>query len=451
MNEINDLSLFGTDPFWLMLIKVVVLFAGLMLLTIFNVWLERRVLGRMQQRVGPSFNGPFGLLQALADGMKLMFKEDFAPKGVDRVIYSLAPVVLAVAALSTFAVIPFGGEVTMFGHATRLQLVDSSVGVLLMLALTSIGIYGVVLGGWSANSTYSLLGGLRSSAQMISYEIAMGLAFVSVFIYAGSMSTSQIVERQNQVQYVELGSLSVPLPSWYAIVLIPSFVIYVISMFGEVNRQPFDLPESEGELGSGYMTEYSGFRYALFFLAEYINMLLVSCLAATLFLGGYKAPLPFNLIPGVAENAWLGPVWLLLKAYLFMFLFMWVRASLPRVRYDQLMQLGWKWLIPIGLVWTMLVATFRVGTNDGWLTNPVFLVVAAVLVIVVLGIGFVPSRKDAEEPDETTEFDAWAGGYPVPPPAGVTLPELAQVVRSDSTVAEPVDDEPASINKGVDS
>ncbi|NLT29238.1 MAG: NADH-quinone oxidoreductase subunit NuoH [Propionibacterium sp.] len=450
MNEgINDLSLFGSDPFWLVLIKVLGLFVLMMTLTILNVWIERRILGRMQQRKGPTFNGPFGLLQALADGMKLMFKEDFAPKNVDKFIYSLAPFVMAVAALSTFAVIPLGGEVTMFGHQTRLQLVDSPVAVLLMLALTSIGIYGVVLGGWAANSTYSLLGGLRSSAQLISYEIAMGLALVSVFIYAGSMSTSQIVERQDQVQYVDLGPLSIPLPSWYAVVLIPSFVIYVIAIFGETNRQPFDMPESEGELGSGYMTEYSGFRYALYFLAEYINMLLVSCLAATLFLGGYKAPFPFNLIPFVGENPWFGPLWLFMKAYLFMFLFMWVRASLPRVRYDQLMHLGWKILIPVGVVWTMLVATFRVGSAEGWLTSPTFLVIAGVLVVAVIVLGFLPTREPEPEPEP--EFDAWAGGYPVPPPPGVTLPELSQVVRSDSTIEGEADEEPASINEGAES
>lgn len=437
-----DLSLFGADPWWLVLLKVVVLFVFLLTITIFNVWFERRIIARMQQRVGPTFNGPAGLLQAVADGMKLMFKEDFEPKNVDKFVFSLAPVVMAVAALTTFSVIPFGGTVTIFGHETKLQLFDSDVGVLAMLAITSIGIYGVVLGGWSANSTYSLLGGLRSSAQMISYEIAMGLSLVAVFIYAGSMSTSQIVEAQAHPQWTNLFGIDVPLPSWYAIVLIPSFIIYVISMFGEVNRQPFDLPESEGELGSGYMTEYSGFRYALYFLAEYINMLLVSCLAATLFMGGYKAPLPFNLVPWLDNNAWLGPVWLLLKAYLLMFFFVWVRGSIPRVRYDQLMHLGWKWLIPIGAVWTMLVATFKVAIAEGWLTSPPVLIAVGILLVGVLVVGFIPEKQEPAT-TSTATFDAWAGGFPVPPPAGTTLPELSD---DDVVVAESVDS-----TKGADS
>ncbi len=424
-----DLSLFGHDPVWLVIVKVIIWFVFILLATIFNVWLERRLLGRMQQRIGPNFAGPFGLVQALGDGLKLLFKEDLTPKLADKFIFKLAPFIMTVVAFGTFSLIPFGGTVRMFGVETQLQLVDSPVAVLLYLALTSIGVYGVVLAGWSSSSTYSLLGGIRSTASMISYEIAMGLSLVAVFMYAGTMSTSEIVEAQaaplqfGSVQWQ--GSMG-----WYFLLLIPSFIIYVISMFAEVNRQPFDLPEAEGELGSGYMTEYSGMTYALFFLSEYINMFMVSCVATTLFLGGYLPFWPLNNIEAL-NNPWLGPVWFLIKAYLFMFLFIWVRATVPRIRYDQLMRLGWKWLIPIGLVWTMLVAIFRVGSADGWIGSRGFLisaiVVAAALIAVLL---FAGPRQEPETEEAPEAFDPYAGGYPVPPMGDQQVPGLVDVVSS---------------------
>ena len=271
---------FGHDPWWITVIKTVMIFVILVLLTLFNIWWERRVVARMQHRIGPNVNGPFGLLQSLADGVKLALKEDIIPKAADKWVFLLAPVIATVPAFVTFSVIPFGPMVNFFGHETPLQLTDMPVAVLFVMAIASIGIYGIVLGGWSSGSTYSLLGGLRSSAQMISYEVAMGLALVAVFLYAGSMSTSEIVAAQDKF--------------WFGLILAPSFVIYVISMIGETNRAPFDLPEAEGELVGGFHTEYSSLKFALFFLAEYVNMVTVSALATTLSVSYTHLTLPTN-------------------------------------------------------------------------------------------------------------------------------------------------------------
>src|SRR5689334_4610924 len=331
VHGVDDLSAFGRDPWWLVLVKAVLIFVVLVLLTLFNIWWERRVVARMQHRIGPNVNGPFGLLQSLADGVKLALKEDIIPKAADKAIFIIAPVIAVIPAFITFSVIPFGPvvEVPFTERYTPLQLTDMPVAVLFVMAVASIGIYGIVLGGWSSGSTYSLLGGLRSSAQMISYEVAMGLALVAVFLYAGSMSTSQIVDAQNDV--------------WYAFILLPSFVIYLISMVGETNRAPFDLPEAEGELVGGFHTEYSSLKFALFFLAEYINMATVSALATTLFLGGWRPPWPISIWDGASHGYW--PfLWFLTKVLLFIFVFIWLRGTLPRLRYDQFMKFGWKGL-----------------------------------------------------------------------------------------------------------
>ncbi|MEO5661699.1 MAG: NADH-quinone oxidoreductase subunit NuoH, partial [Nocardioides sp.] len=317
----DDLSAFGKDPWWLILIKAVAIFVVLVLLTLFNIWFERRVVARMQHRIGPNVHGPFGLLQSLADGVKLALKEDIIPKAADKVVFLIAPVIATIPAFVTFAVIPFGPEVGLpfTDRTTPLQLTDMPVAVLFVMAIASIGIYGIVLGGWSSGSTYSLLGGLRSSAQMISYEVAMGLALVAVFLYAGSMSTSEIVAAQNPGQEYWLGVI--PVPTWYAVILLPSFVIYVIAMVGETNRAPFDLPEAEGELVGGFHTEYSSLKFALFFLAEYINMATVSALATTLFLGGWHAPWGLvNVWPGADEGYW-PLLWFFGKVLLFIVLF----------------------------------------------------------------------------------------------------------------------------------
>ena len=346
---------FGTDPWWLILIKALFVFIFLVVMTLFAIYAERRVVGRMQQRIGPNRVGPFGLLQSLADGIKLALKEDIIPKAADKVVFVLAPIVSATAAFLAFAVIPFGPEVSIFGHRTALQLTDLPVAVLYVLAVASVGIYGIVLAGWSSGSTYPLLGGLRSSAQMISYEVAMGLSFVGVFLYTGSMSTSQIVAAQTQY--------------WYALLLFPSFVIYVVSMVGETNRAPFDLPEAEGELVGGFHTEYSSLKFALFFLAEYINMVTVSALATTLFLGGWHAPFGVTSIWSGANSGWWPMLWFVLKLLVFLFFFIWLRGTLPRLRYDQFMQLGWKILIPTSLLWLLMVATVR-ALNTRYDFNP---------------------------------------------------------------------------------
>ncbi|HMQ67188.1 MAG TPA: NADH-quinone oxidoreductase subunit H, partial [Arachnia sp.] len=325
----TPMGIFMNDPWWLVLIKVVALFVVLLLWTIFNVWYERRLVGKMQHRLGPIMNGPFGLGQALADGAKLIAKEDFRPKNADGFVFNLAPVLTGVAAFTCWTVIPFSGELELFGVTTRLQVADLPVSAIFILASASIGIYGIVLAGWAGNSTYSFLGSIRSTAQMISYEIAMGLSMVAVFLMAGSMSTSQIVEAQRQpilfaLPWDRAATVEVGIQGWYFLLLFPSFIIYAIAMVGETNRAPFDLPECESELVSGYLTEYSGFRYAMFFLAEYINMATVSAVCTTLFLGGYLAPWPLNLVPFL-NNPWLGPVWFMLKVQLLISVFVWLR------------------------------------------------------------------------------------------------------------------------------
>ncbi len=432
-----DLSLFGTDPWWLVVIKVLVLFVVLLVWTIFNVWYERRLVGKMQHRLGPIMNGPFGLGQALADGAKLLVKEDFRPASADRILFTVAPLIAGTAAFTAWSVIPFGGEVEIFGVKTRLQLTDLPISVLVILAVASVGIYGFVLAGWSSNSPYSLLGALRSSAQMISYELSMGLALVAVFLYSRSMSTSEIVEAQGQpfVLDLQLGGFRIHwdwgMQSWYFLLLLPSFVIYVISMVGETNRAPFDLPECESELVSGYLTEYSGFRYATYFLAEYINMATVSAVATTLFLGGYHAPWPINALIPAMDQGWWGPLWFMLKVQLLISLFVWLRGTLPRFRYDQFMTLGWKWLIPISLVWVMLIATFRIARNLAWFSNPLVMGGTVVVILALFAIWWLLDREpEPPEPEAETTFDAFAGGYPVPPMPGQKLPELADVVPS---------------------
>jgi len=420
----GELAGFGHDPWWLILLKAVVLFGIAVVFTLFNIWYERRLVAKMQHRVGPNMHGPQGLLQSLADGVKLALKEDLTPKGADKIVFVIAPIISTTAAVLAFAVLPFGPVVSMFGHKTALQLTDMPIGVLYILAVGSIGIYGIVLAGWSSGSTYPLLGGLRSSAQMISYEVAMGLSLVSVFLFAGSMSTSEIVAAQASGSSVSLGGLTIHLPSWYAIVLLPSFIIYVISMVGETNRAPFDLPEAEGELVGGFHTEYSSLKFALFFLAEYINMVIVSALATTLFLGGWRAPWPISLWSG-ANQGWWPMVWFIVKILIFISFFVWLRGTLPRLRYDQFMSFGWKWLIPISLVWILFVAAARASRNTGHQTG--FFVVLALLVVIVLVGSFVRDVVLNKQDDQQAAveaaaadapFDAFAGGFPVPPMPG---------------------------------
>ncbi|GGG07163.1 NADH-quinone oxidoreductase subunit H [Rhodococcoides trifolii] len=423
----TDLSAFGHDPLWLVVLKALAVFVFLVLTVLVMILAERKVMAWMQMRIGPNRVGPGGLLQSLADGVKLALKEGIIPKGVDKPVYLLAPIIATVPAFMAFAVIPFGPVVSIFGTRTPLQLTDFPVGVLYILAVTSVGVYGIVLAGWASGSTYPLLGGLRSTAQVISYEIAMGLSFAAVFLYAGTMSTSGIVEAQTG--------------TWYVILLLPSFLVYVTSMVGETNRAPFDLPEAEGELVGGFHTEYSSLNFAMFMLAEYVNMVTVSALATTLFLGGWHAPWPLSLRDG-ADSGWFALVWFTAKVWMFMFCFIWLRATLPRMRYDQFMNLGWKFLIPVSLVWIMVVATVRALRNEGYEALSVVLVVAG-LIVVVVAAGLLRRRTKAAKsvpeeqassnprPVDPAPFDPMAGGFPVPPMPNQTMPAFRRVRTSD--------------------
>jgi NADH-quinone oxidoreductase subunit H len=393
----DDIPGFGTDPWWIIAIKVLFIFVVLVVFTLFNVWAERRVVARMQNRVGPNRVGPFGLLQSLADGVKLAFKEDVVPRNADKVVFWLAPVISTVTAFLTFAVIPMAGEVTIFGVTTPLQLTDMSVAVLYILAVTSIGVYGLVLAGWSSGSTYPLLGGLRSSAQVISYEIAMGLSLVAVFLYSGTMSTSGIVAAQDTL--------------WYAVALVPSFLVFLVAMVGETNRAPFDLPEAEGELVGGFHTEYSSLKFALFFLAEYIAMVNVSALAVTVFLGGWTAPF------GLPDGGWLGFGWFLIKVLSLLFIFVWLRGTLPRLRYDQFMALGWRVLIPVSLVWILVVAGLRLASAELGRTELIVVVAGIAVALVLLSI--LPWNRGRKRQPEPADVADLGPGYPVPPMPGV--------------------------------
>ncbi|MEI6622869.1 MAG: NADH-quinone oxidoreductase subunit NuoH [Actinomycetes bacterium] len=416
---------FGQDPLWMVILKTIGIFVILVVVVLMTIWMERRVVGRMQQRIGPNRTGPQGLLQSLMDGFKLALKEEIFPTAADKAVYILAPILSCVPAYMAWAVIPFGPQVSIFGQETPLQLTDFPVAVLYILAMSSIGIYGVVLAGWSSGSTYPLLGGLRSSAQMISYEIAMGLSFVGVFLYAGTMSTSGIVAGQTSL--------------WFGLMLLPSLLIYITAMVGETNRAPFDLPEAESELVGGFHTEYSTMKFALFFLAEYINMVTVSAVVVTLFLGGWRAPWPLSLWSG-ANEGWLPMIWFFAKVVCFLFLFIWLRGTLPRFRYDQFMRFGWKVLIPISVVWIVIVAIIRgVFLNYGWGRVEVasFLAGAIVVGVVLLAMG-ARNRKTREVELESHQipqkFDPYAGGYPVPPLPGQDYrPERRQPVIADAS------------------
>ncbi|MGW5654011.1 NADH-quinone oxidoreductase subunit NuoH [Streptomyces humi] len=414
----EDLSMFGRDPWWLVVIKAVFCFAFLMVTVLISIVMERKVVAWMQLRVGPNRHGPWGMLQSLADGIKLMLKEDLVVKRADKAVYVLAPIVAAIPAFMAIAVIPFGpadNEVSIFGHRTTMQLTDLPIAMLYILAVASVGIYGIVLAGWSSGSTYPLLGGLRSCAQMISYEIAMGAAFASVFLYSGSMSTSTIVAQQQG--------------RWYILLLPVSFILYVVTMIGETNRAPFDMPESEGDLVGGFNTEYSSIKFAMFMLAEYVNMVTVSAVSTTLFLGGWRAPWPISTVWAGANHGWWPMLWFVAKVVVLLFVFVWVRGTLPRVRYDQLMKLGWKVLIPVSVVWLMLVATVRTLRNQNYGFADIALyvgggVLALLLLSFVVDIFRDKGKEDGRPVAEPAGFDPMAGGFPVPPLPGQELPPV---------------------------
>jgi NADH-quinone oxidoreductase subunit H len=390
-------QLLADDPWWLILLKAVVILLIGPVMTIFLIVWERKAVGRMQNRPGPNRVGPNGYLQSLADAIKLPFKEQIIPDTADRKVYFLAPVLSAVPALIGLSAIPFGPEVSIFGQRTVLQLVDLPVGVLIVLACSSVGVYGIVLAGWSSGSPYPLLGGLRSAAQVISYEIAMGLSIVGVVLYAQSMSTGDIVDAQQH--------------GWFFYLLLPSFVIYLISMVGETNRAPFDLPEAESELVGGFHTEYSSMKFAMFFLAEYVNMVIVSAFATTLFLGGWRAPWPISLW-SAANTGWWPVLWFLAKMLILLFGFIWLRGTLPRLRYDQFMRLGWKVLVPLNLVWIVVIVAVRAIRNSGGLSASQLLIGGGVVVVVIVLMTLLLPEKEVRDTDAvpTTGSD-----YPLPP------------------------------------
>jgi NADH-quinone oxidoreductase subunit H len=401
----QNLPGFGDQPIWISLIKTLGVFVFLVVMTLFSIVFERKVVGRMQNRIGPNRTGPWGVLQSLADGVKLAFKEEIIPVLADKPVYFLAPIISAVPAFVAFSVIPFGPEVSMFGHHTALQLTDLPVGVLVVFACSSLGVYGIVLAGWASGSTYPLLGALRSAAQMISYEVAMGLSMVAVFLFANTMSTSGIVEGQRHY--------------WNVLGLFVSFAIYAVAVVGETNRAPFDLPEAESELVGGFQTEYSSFKFAMFYLAEYINMVTVSALATTLFLGGWRAPWPLSLWDG-ANQGWWPMLWFTAKVVLGIFVFVWLRGTLPRLRYDQFMAFGWKALIPINLVWILVITAVHVLRDRGWEWWRAIAVPTAVVLLVVVVPGLMiwegaRARRAAELAEDELDAAEEEPTFPVPP------------------------------------
>ncbi len=396
-------------PLWVPLLTVVVVFAYFLLTTALLIWGERRIVGKMQSRIGPNRVGPFGILQVLVDGIKMFFKEDVNPSMVDRVIYAVAPLVGVITGFLTIAVIPLSGEITLFGETFVLQVADIEVGALWILAMGSVHVYSVFLAGWASQSPYPLMGGIRASAQMISYEIAQGLAVASVFIYTGSLRISDIVAGQAG------DGLIAGMPGWYAIPLFPAFVIFVVGMVAEANRPPFDLAEAEGELVGGFHTEYSGMKFGMFMLSEFLSVVVQSAVVVTLFLGGPSGP-TFGAPEPLASL--LPIVWFTLKTAGFVFFFVLLRGSQPRYRYDKLMDLGWKVLIPVGLIWTLITAAFVLVGEQGGVPGGVRLALggaAALIVVVLLALG---PRKAVGVGDEHAPPEATTSPPPLATPSG---------------------------------
>ncbi|MDD7465634.1 MAG: NADH-quinone oxidoreductase subunit NuoH [Actinomycetaceae bacterium] len=422
---------FDQDTWWIWVIKAVFIVVFLIFSVIFALWFERRLLARMQNRLGPNTVGPLGLLQSFPDALKLLMKEDFFLKGADKVVYFIAPAISALCAFTIMAVIPMGPSVNLFGHITPLQLTDSPVALLFVLAVAALGEYGLVLGGWSAHSTLPLYGSVRSATQMISYELAQGLSLVTLFIVNGSMSASGIVSAQTSI--------------WNIFILLPAFLVYLVTMFGEANRLPFDLPEAENEIVAGPHTEYSSMKFGWYYLSEYINILNLSMLATTLFLGGWRAgPIIgglFNLLGADANAGWWGMLWFLGKTWTFMGVFVWVRGTLVRFRYDQFMKFGWKGLIPAALIWLAIVMVVF-GVNTRYTIN-----VTSVMAILSVGFSLImliwafgddvyhPSQAEIIAEREKAGFDGFEDGYPVPPLPGQHLPPSPRAQRRSASTA----------------
>jgi NADH-quinone oxidoreductase subunit H len=333
----------------------------------YTTWLERKVVSKMQYRIGPNRAGPFGLLLPLADGIKLIFKEELTPAMSDKWVFRIAPIMSMVVALITFSVIPIGPTINLFGREIPLRLADVNVGLLYVLAISSLGVYGIVLGGWSSNNKYALLGGLRSSAQLISYELALGLSLMGVVMLTGTLSLVQIINYQ-------AGNFW----DWFIFLQPLGFILYAICGLAETNRAPFDLPEAEQELTAGYHTEYSGMKFAMFFMAEYINMVNVSAIATTMFLGGWRPP--FGFIP-----EWSGPIWFFLKILFFLFVYIWLRATVPRLRFDQLMNFGWKVLLPLAMA-NVIVTAIMMALRDAFTPSPALLVTIGSVILIFTAV-----------------------------------------------------------------
>jgi NADH-quinone oxidoreductase subunit H len=381
----------------IVLLKVLVIFVVGLVGTMLMVWFERKIISGMQNRIGPNKAGPFGILQTLADGTKLFFKEDLIPENASRFVFKLAPYLAFVPAFLVWSVIPLGGDfsdgkdgtVVLFGHVTRLQLADPPMGVLLLLALSSIAIYGIMLAGWSSGSKYPLLGSVRATAQMVSYEAALGLSLAAVVLVSGTLSTSGIVVAQSTLGkwcFIATGFLP--------------FVTFLIAATAELNRPPFDLVEAEQELVAGFNTEYASIRFALFYLAEFMNTITMSGVIVTLFFGG---PQPIAINGHTIDlpfGPFTGTVWFALKLLVFLYVYVWLRATLPRLRYDQLMHLGWKVMIPVALGWFMLLAAFRIGQDVGWnrwAVGVIGIVILALAGLLLSTANRVSARRRQEE------------------------------------------------------
>ena len=422
-------------PLWVHVFRVLLVFLFFLLTTAVLIWAERRVVSLMQTRVGPNRVGPLGAGQTLMDGLKMFFKEDVTPRMVSKVLFTIAPIMTVIVGFLAVGIIPLGGEVTMFGETFTLQAADLNVGVLWFLAMGSLHVYGVVLAGWASHSPYPLMGGVRSSAQMISYEIAQGLAVASVFIYTGSLSVSDIIAGQGAE------GLVAGMPNWYVVPLFPAFVVFLVGMVAEAGRPPFDLPEAEGELVAGFLTEYSGLRFGMFMLAEFMNVVTMSAIMVTLFFGGPLGPTfglqningwVGTLLPGL-----LGLVWFFLKMAVFIFLFILLRGALPRMKYDRLLVLGWKVMIPLGLVWAVatgmvVVARDELGSAGGWVAGGITLLFTALVLVTVNRVmvnaqrpaGLAAADADRLSPDMATSVSTVE---PVATPLDEPAPEEVEV------------------------
>ena len=370
------------NPLWVAIIVGIVFMTITLTGMAYTTWFERKLLARFQDRLGPTRTGPFGLWQPLADAVKLLGKEDLVPAAADRLVFLLAPLLIFVTAIVGVSVIPFGGRVSLFGWHLNLFAADVNVGALVILALGSVGVYGIILGAVASANRFSLLGGLRAAAQVVSYEMVLGLSLVGVFMLSGSLSLRDILVAQQRDLHWDLFGIGLNIPNWYIISQPVAFVIYIIAAVAETNRAPFDLPEAESELVAGFHTEYSGFRFSLYFLGEYINMIIVSMFASTMFLGGVDGP--------GADRIWvLGLVWLVVKIALFLFFYIWLRATLPRLRFDQLMGIAWKVLLPVALLNVLATAFLRlVAIGDVTVPGWVWLVVVVVVILALAALAY---------------------------------------------------------------